>query len=165
MRSSLLALLAAAVVVAFAVVLTKQCSGESKPNAAPGQASDSAMPLPTPNGEVILTITQGGKLLRQWSLADLKAAVPFVTVTVDGEDENGPLLTEVLRASGVTLWTRGVAVGKGPGLATSVEEKFEAGQVDKTWVLDVTNRNTLKLAAASLTRQHWVRDVTEIRLD
>jgi hypothetical protein len=39
---------------------------------------------------------------------------------------------------------------------------IDAATVDEAWVLDVTNRGTLKLAAPDLPRQQWVRDVGEI---
>lgn len=35
-------------------------------------------------------------------------------------------------------------------------------EVDEGWILDISNRGMLKLAADDLSRQKWVRDVNEI---
>ena len=55
-------------------------------------------------------------------------------------------------------------IGMGEGRTFEVGLDIAAVDVDQDWVLDVTNRGTLKLAAEGLARQQWVRDVGEIRI-
>jgi hypothetical protein len=49
------------------------------------------------------------------------------------------------------------------GRVMEVALDVAAADVDETWILDVSNRGTLKLAAPDLPRERWVRDVGEIR--
>lgn len=164
MKRSMLALAAAALTAVVAVVLSSVCSQGSGTTVANSQLP-AATSEAAPAGAVLLTITRGGKVLHAWTLAGLRATVPFTQVTVDGEVQNGPLLRDVLAASAVGDWSHAVAIGKGPALASNVTVQIDASKIDHTWILDVTNRNTLKLAAAGLSRTDWARDVSEIRID
>lgn len=175
MRRSLLGFAAAAAVVVAAVIITRVWpgSGGSSPASFQAQAveanssastSGTTSPEPTQSGDVILTITRGGTVLKRWTLSGLKAAVTFKQTKLDGEDQDGPLLLDVLKASGVETWTTGEAIGQGPARASSVSLPLDATKVDDTWILSTTARNTLKLAASNVDRQHWVRDVSEIRV-
>jgi hypothetical protein len=74
------------------------------------------------------------------------------------------LLLDVLAASGVADWTVGEALGLGEGRTFEVSVEFSVDDVDEGWILDVTNRGTLKLASDDLPKQQWVRDVAELRL-
>jgi hypothetical protein len=51
----------------------------------------------------------------------------------------------------------------GEGRVYEVGLDISSSEVDDGWILDVTNKGTLKLAAVDLPRQNWVRDVGEIR--
>jgi hypothetical protein len=135
----------------FAVVLT-------------GCGDDGATSTDPPSEDVVLRVVQDGEVLADWTLADLEAAVPFTTITVDGDDQTGPLLLDVLAASGAEGWGTGEVLGLGEGRAFEVELEIAAADVNGGWVLDVTNQGTLKLAADDLPRQQWVRDVAEIRV-
>jgi len=115
--------------------------------------------------DVVLRVSQGGQVLADWTLDELKAAIPFTEIDLEGTTQNGPLLLDVLAAAGVTSWERAEVIGWGEGRAFEVGLEIEAGDVDAGWIFDVTNRGTVKLAADDLPKQQWVRDVAEIALD
>jgi hypothetical protein len=114
---------------------------------------------------IILTVYRGNETVMEWTLDGLRAAVEFVDLDIEGKTQSGPLLADVLEASGVDAWTHGEVLGKGEGRAFDVGIDIAAGEIDEGWILDVTNRGTLKLAAEDLPQDRWVRDVGEIRLD
>jgi hypothetical protein len=116
------------------------------------------------SGGVILNVFVAGETVASWTLADLEEAVVFTTLTIDGDEQSGPLLIDVLAASGVDGWEQAEVLGKGEGRSFDVGVEIEANAVDDGWILDVTNRGTLKLAAEALPREQWVRDVGEIRI-
>ena len=99
----------------------------------------------------------------QLALADLEGDVEFVEIVVDGDAQRGPRLIDVIAASGVAEWETGEVLGMSEGRVVEVTLEIDAATVNESWVFDVTNRGTLKLAAPELPRQEWVRDVGEIR--
>ncbi|MDJ0923955.1 MAG: hypothetical protein QNJ77_05285 [Acidimicrobiia bacterium] len=116
-----------------------------------------------PAEDVVLRIVVGDEIVRDWTLAELEQEVPTAEITVDGDIESGPSLLGVVAASGVDDWRSAEVLGMSEGRVVAVALEIDASEVDDTWVLDVTNRGTLKLAAIDLPRQQWVRDVAEIR--
>ena len=114
--------------------------------------------------EVALRVVVGGEVAFDWTLADLEAATTFTTMNIDGDEQNGPLLLDVLAASGIESWDTAQVLGFGEGRTFEVSLDISGSQVDEGWVLDITNKGTLKLAADDLPRAEWVRDVGEIRL-
>jgi len=112
---------------------------------------------------VVLRIVVDGEVTADWTLADLEDRVMFTELTIDGDTQSGPLLVDVLRASGVVDWESGEVLGSGEGRVFEVTLDVSSSEVDDGWILDVTKQGTLKLASADLARQEWVRDVGEIR--
>lgn len=117
------------------------------------------------SGAEVLRVIVGGEVTAAWTLADLEAKVAFVTVTIDGDGQTGPLLLDVLAVSGVANWETAEVLGLGEGRTTEVGLDISSSDVDDGWILDVTKQGTLKLAADDLPRASWVRDVREIRVD
>lgn len=115
-----------------------------------------------PGADVVVRVVSGGEVLADWTLADLEASVGFTELTVDGDLQSGPLLLDVLEASGVGDWESGRVFGMGEGRVFEVALDIDSGEVDHGWILDVTNKGTLKLASANLPKDRWVRDVGEI---
>ena len=127
--------------------------------------SDGATEATDPPAEdVVLRVVADNAVLVDWTLAELEAAVPYSGLTLDGDEQSGPLLVDVLAAAGVTDWNSGQIFGMGEGRAFEVTLNIDAAGVDDGWILDVTNQGTLKLASADLPREQWVRDVGEIRI-
>ena len=128
-----------------------------------GACSDNATALPPAEG-VILRIVVDGDVVADWTLADLEEQVTFTDLAIDGDPQSGPLLLDVLEASGVGEWELGEVVGMGEGRVFEVGLDISSSDVDEGWVLDVTKQGTLKLASAGLPRDQWVRDVGEISI-
>ena len=117
-----------------------------------------------PAEDVVLRIVLEGEVAVDWTLAALEEEIAFTELAIDGDTQSGPLLVDVLAASGVEEWTSGEVFGMGEGRVFEVSLPIASSEVDTGWVLDVTNQGTLKLAAAELPREQWVRDVGEIHI-
>lgn len=139
-------------VVAAAVAVAGACSDDSTGATEP------------PADDVVLRVVVDGEVAADWTLTTLEEMVPFIETTIDGDIQNGPLLSAVLDASGVESWDSGEVVGFGEGRVFEVGLDISSDEVDDGWVLDVTNKGTLKLASTELPREQWVRDVGEIIL-
>lgn len=128
-----------------------------------GCSDDASSVDEVPADEIVLRVVDEGAVARDWSLADLEADIEFVEIIVDGDSQRGPRLVDVISASGIDDWETGEVLGMSEGRVIEVTLDIDAATVDETWVFDVTNRGTLKLATPDLPRQQWVRDVGEIR--
>ena len=117
-----------------------------------------------PSEDVVLRIVLDGEVAVDWTLAALEEEIAFTDLAIDGDSQSGPLLVDVLAASGVEEWTSGEVFGMGEGRVFEVSLPIVSSEVDAGWVLDVTNQGTLKLAPAELPREQWVRDVGEIHI-
>ena len=117
-----------------------------------------------PAEDVVLRVVLDGEVTVDWTLAALEEQFAFTDLAIDGDTQSGPLLVDVLTASGVEQWTSGEVLGMGEGRVFEVSLPIASSDVDAGWVLDVTNQGTLKLAAAEIPREQWVRDVGEIRI-
>jgi len=125
---------------------------------------DSAPAADSADAGTVLTVFVGDEVVAEWTLEALEAELDFVTFEMDGDEQTGPRLLDVMAASGVGQWTVAEVLGKGEGRAFEVGVEISAATVDDTWLFDVTNRGTLKLAAVDLPRERWVRDAGEIRI-
>ena len=117
-----------------------------------------------PVAGVVLRVVVNGEVSADWTLADLEDQVVFNDLVIEGDTQSGPLLVDVLEASGVVEWTSGEVLGMGEGRVFAVSLDISSPEVDDGWILDVTKQGTLKLAAEALSRDMWVRDVGEIHI-
>lgn len=129
-----------------------------------GCADDVTDATEPPADDVVLRVVLAGEVAADWTLADLESRVDFVSITIDGDDQSGPRLLDVLNASGVDGWETAEVFGLGEGRVVEVALDITSAQVNDGWILDVTKQGTLKLATADLPREQWVRDVGEINL-
>lgn len=129
-----------------------------------GGSTDGGSTLDPPADDVVLRVIVSDEVAADWTLAALEESVEFAELDIDGDTQNGPRLLDVLEASGVDGWETAEVIGMGEGRTFEVGLDITAAEADEGWVLDVTNRGTLKLAAEALARQQWVRDVGEIRI-
>ena len=114
--------------------------------------------------EVILTVYVADEPVAEWTLAELEEQLVFVSFELDGDEQHGPRVLDVIAASGVTDWRTAEILGKGEGRAFDIGIEATNVEIDDAWLFDITNRGTLKLAAPDLPRQQWVRDAGEIRI-
>lgn len=129
-----------------------------------GCADDVTDATEPPADDVVLRVVLAGEVAADWTLADLESRVDSVSITIDGDDQTGPRLIDVLDASGVDGWETAEVFGMGEGRFVEVALDITSAQVNDGWILDVTKQGTLKLATADLPREQWVRDVGEINL-
>jgi len=140
-----------ALVLVGLVVLVAGCSdGDAEAREAPAE-------------DVVLRVVSGESIARDWTLDELEAEVGFTEVVIEGDPQSGPLFLDAIEASGVAEWETAEVLGMSEGRVLEVALDVAAADVDETWILDVSNRGTLKLAAPDLPRERWVRDVGEIR--
>ncbi|MFC2177198.1 hypothetical protein ACFLRH_02145 [Actinomycetota bacterium] len=130
----------------------------------PACSDEAAEANDPPAADVVLRVVANGDVAADWTLLSLEDAVEFAELTVDGDKQSGPLLLDVLEASGVPEWNSAEVLGMGEGRVFEVALEISSAEVDDGWILDVTNQGSLKLAAANLPREQWVRDVGEIRI-
>lgn len=128
-----------------------------------GCSDDASSTAQAPADDVLLRVLDGDAVARDWSLADLESELEFVEIVIEGDEQRGPRFLDVISASGVSDWESGEVLGMSEGRAIEVALEIDRATIDETWLFDVTNRGTLKLAAPDLPRQQWVRDVGEIR--
>ena len=126
-------------------------------------SADGAGTDDAPADDVVLRVVDGSVVARDWTLDELQAELSFAEIVVDGDAQTGPLLVDLITASGIDGWETGQVLGMSEGRVVEVGLDIESSQVDETWIFDVTKRGTLKLASPDLPRQQWVRDVGEIR--
>lgn len=125
-----------------------------------GSASD----LEPPADDVVLRITVGGEVAADWTLPDLESEVEFTEMTIDGDEQAGPLLLAVMEASGVGDWESAEVLGMSEGRVVAVSLEISGEAVDESWILDLSKKGTFKLATPDLPREQWVRDVGEISI-
>ena len=128
-----------------------------------GCSDGDAEVLDAPADDVVLRVVTGESVARDWTLDELEAEIAFAETVIEGDPQSGPLFLDVIDASGVGEWETAEVLGMSEGRVLEVALDVAAADVDETWILDVSNRGTLKLAAPDLPRERWVRDVGEIR--
>lgn len=148
------------VLVGALAMLAAACSGDDA-----GDDENNLAPLPPVANDVVLRVLVDGAVAADWTLETLEYSLPFATLTLDGDEQRGPLLADVLAASGVVTFESVEAIGMNEGRTAEVSLTIAAVDIDDTYILDISNQNTLKLAAESLPREQWVRDVAELRVN
>ncbi len=137
------------VLVLSVIILTlAACSSSATPQTSAPQsnapAADVILQVVAPNG------TKG------FSLKDLQA-LPASTITVDGKEQDGPALLEVLKTAGVTDFKEVTITGTGT-ITLSRE------QVTTEVILDFNNRGLVKFAATNVPQASWPKDLSKIEV-
>jgi len=113
--------------------------------------------LPTlPTGALFQVIKQDGSSVA-FTLDDLKE-FPLAVVSAEGKFEEGPALTDVLAAAGVTDYTS-IHLDGSSSPADLTREEVEAGAI-----LDFNNHGTVKLASLAIEKASWTKDVSLIEV-
>ena len=145
-------------VIGAVALLAAACSGDDS-------SESETVELPPAADDVVLRVIVGGELAADWTLETLDYNLPFHTLILDGDEQEGPLLLEVLAASGVVDWESMEVIGLGEGRSFEASLFVNSSEVNQTWIFDISNQGTLKLAAENLPREKWVRDVAELRIN
>jgi len=120
------------------------------------------VPGTTPaSGSYRVRVTRGGRELASFDLAALQA-VGSKTVTVQGGQETGPALLDVLKRAGVSEFSALTILGA--GIRDDGRLEIAVADVGPDTVLAVAKRGTVKVAGPSIPKAKRVRDVTEIQV-
>nr|WP_242660263.1 hypothetical protein [Mycobacterium mantenii] len=110
-------------------------------------------------GEVQLVVEENHRVLDQFTVPQLQQ-LPEVEVATPqsrgAQVQTGPSVRSILEAAGAIGAVRVRVEGRDPAQTLTV-----AGLDDQT-ILAFTKRQTLKLTGATLGRDQWVRDVTDL---
>lgn len=112
---------------------------------------------PTPASTALFQVVKpdGSSVSFTWD--DLKK-LPLTDLTIEGMVEEGPKLSEVLTAAGVTDFSEVNLSG------SSNPVTLTKAQVDENTILDFNNHGTVKLASTYIPKPQWTKDVSEIKV-
>lgn len=106
-----------------------------------------------------LVVQENGRVLARFALPRLQNLPQVEVVTPQSRGaqiQKGPTVRSILNAAGATDVDSVRVEGRDPA------QTLTAAELTDTVILNVTKRNTLKLAGAGLDTDRWVRDVTAL---
>lgn len=107
--------------------------------------------------EVQLVVQDIHRVLDRFSLSRLEQLPQVQIATPQSRRvQQGPSVRSILNAAGATGVISVRVEGRDPA------QTLTAGELDDRTILGFTKRRTLKLTGAKLSRDQWVRDVTEL---
>ncbi len=144
---------------ALAIVLLAACApAPAAGTAAPAANTPAAQPTAAGGqaGAPLFSVVGPDGKSTPFARAALEG-LPQSTVEVEGKSESGPALLEVLKAAGITDFQQVTLTG-------DVVLALAKDQITSDVLLDFTNRGTVKLAATSIAKNKWVKDITKIEV-
>ncbi|GEM_PF-3496861 len=117
----------------------------------------------TPVAGYTLQVLLKGQPKASLSFDQLKA-LPQSTIAVQGV-QGGPTLAQVLKAAGIADYVKVTVVGLSPGRTGPGQHTLLKAEVTDQTVLDLTGKNTTKLASTAFPREQWVIDVTRLEVE
>ena len=139
----------------FAISLMLAACGPSA-SSANSPKTPQALQL-TPGKGVLINVFKPDGSTVGLTYDDLKK-MPLADITVEGMVEEGPKLSDVLKAAGVTDFSE-ISLS---GSASPVT--ITKAQVDDNTILDFNNHGTVKFASTYIPKPQWTKDVSEIRV-
>ena len=112
---------------------------------------------PTPVSTALFQVVKADGSSVGFTWDDLKK-LPLAQITVEGMVEEGPKLSDVLKAAGVTDFTE-ISLS---GSASPVT--ITKAQVDYNTILDFNNHGTVKFASTYVPKPQWTKDVSQIKV-
>lgn len=107
--------------------------------------------------EVQLVVQDSHRVLDRFTLSRLEQLPQVQVATPQSRHvQQGPSVRSILNAAGATGVISVRVQGRDPA------QTLTAGELDDRTILGFTKRHTLKLTGAKLSRDQWVRDVTEL---
>lgn len=106
-----------------------------------------------------LVVRENGRVLADLTLPRVQSLPQLEIVTPQSRGaqlQKGPTVRSVLDAAGAANVASVRVEGRDPA------QTLTAAELTEQVILNVTKRNTLKLAGANLGRDRWVRDVTAL---
>lgn len=110
-------------------------------------------------GGYAVVIVRDDDVLARYTLEDIEE-FEQVTIEVDGDEQRGPRLLDVLDDAGVEEFDRLSVAGM--GIRDDGELVLVRSEVTEDVVLDISRRGTVKVVSPEMNWEDRVRDVTEI---
>lgn len=111
--------------------------------------------VPPAAGQVLFTLTKPDGTTMDFTTEALKA-LPQGTVLLGSTPNEGPLLSEIIKAAGLTDYTEVTLTG------SKGAETFKKTEITDQYILDFTNHGTLKPAYPGVAQPTKVGDVKTI---
>lgn len=108
-----------------------------------------------------IKVFSGNNELTTLKLADL-LKLPQISVTADGKQQSGPSLLSVLESVGIKGFSSVSAYGYNQGRLATAELTLNKSQINQQIVLDISKRNTAKLAGPDIPNNSWIIDVNKL---
>ena len=103
-----------------------------------------------------ISITQNQQVIKTYSL-EMIQKMPVKSFAKDGKIESGPSVAVLLEDLGIKDFSK-LTFKNGSG------ETFQVINPEN-FILDITNRGTCKLASEKLSKEQWLKDITEIEIE
>lgn len=132
-------------IVTLASCLLLGCTGQTVSSAASSTSSPALFEI----------VRQDGS--RFPVTAEVIASLPAASETIEGKSQDGPRVSDLLKAAGVDSYTQLIFSGTGTYTVT-------ADQVNEHFLLDLSNRGTYKMASPDIPKVDWVKDITQIEV-
>ena len=142
---------------AAAIAATAPAVATPAPEATKTKSPNPTDTAPPPTGKVLFTLTRPDGTTLDFTSEALKA-LPQGTVLLGGTPNEGPLLIEIIAAAGVADFAEVTLTGS-KGAVT-----FQKAELTDKYLLDFTNRGTLKPAWPDAPQPTTVGDVSQITL-
>lgn len=108
-------------------------------------------PPPLPDGATLQVLLADGTS-KPFSLDDLRQ-LPSTSITVEAKTEEGPALTEVLKAAGVADFASVTVVGEDQSVTLAKAD------ITAEEILDFTNKDSMKFASTNVPKDKWPHEV------
>jgi hypothetical protein len=103
-------------------------------------------------------IVYDGKEVKSYSIDEIKK-MPVVSFELDGSKEEGPAVSYILSQNNITEYSNIKFTGMMKDSITLTKE-----ETLKDTLVDITNHDTIKLAAKSVKKDKWVKDISTIEI-
>jgi len=115
----------------------------------------------TPDSAYTIKVVEDERVLAEYDIDALKQ-FEWRAVRMQGQLQEGPPLSDVLKASGVSSFDR--VVVSGPGVRDDGIIELDADEIDEDVLLDIAVRGTAKLCGPNIEWEDRVRDVHTIEV-
>lgn len=99
-----------------------------------------------------------GKELKAYTIDDIKK-MPVISFDLDGSTESGPSIDYILNENNIKDYSKIIFTGMLKDTNTLTKE-----QISKGTLLDITNHDTVKLAAKAVDKNTWAKDIATIEI-
>jgi len=103
-------------------------------------------------------IVYDGKQVRSYTIDDIKK-MPVISFELNGSKEEGPDVSYILKQNNITEYSKIKFIGMGKDSFTMTKE-----EALKDTLVDITNHDTIKLAAKSVKKDKWIKDISTIEI-